>query len=177
MSGPGNETPTTPPKAPSATPPKAPASRARATRGRRLDLAGHGRGEQRREHPAPAPGRRRAVGAGRLQRSIVVIVYLLFQFILDYPVVSDFTVVMAVLTILAIWVHRWGHYDFGNGYRIVIGALGLSLALFAIINFLAWVRVGGDSAGFLHLIGRIIYWVSGIAAGYGAWLVFRLRED
>ncbi len=109
--------------------------------------------------------------------SIVVIVYLVFQFLLNYYIVSDFAVVMAVLAILAIWLHRWGQYDFGKPYRIIIGALGLSLALFAVINFLAWVRVGGESAGFLHLLGRIIYWVSGLAAGYGAWLVFRLRED
>jgi hypothetical protein len=108
---------------------------------------------------------------------IVVVVYLLFQFLLDYRfIVSDFTVVMAVLTILAIWIHRWGHHDFGNGYRILIGALGLSLALFAVINLLAWVRGGGGSGDFLELIGRIIFWISGIAAGYGAWLVFRLRE-
>lgn len=106
---------------------------------------------------------------------IVVVVYLFFQFLLDYPIVSDFTVVIAVLTLLAIWVHRWGHYDFGNGYRILIGALGVSLALFAIINLLGWVRLGGDSRDFLHLIGRIIFWISGIAAGYGAWLVFRIR--
>jgi hypothetical protein len=109
--------------------------------------------------------------------AIIVVVYLLFQFLLDYLIVGDFTVVLAILTMLAIWVHRWGHYDFGKGYRVLIGALGLSLALFAIINFLGWVRVGGDSAGFMHLIGRIIYWISGIAAGYGAWLVFRIRED
>ena len=49
MSGPGNETPTTPPKAPPATPPKAPPATAQPS-GRRLDRAGHGRGEQRREH-------------------------------------------------------------------------------------------------------------------------------
>lgn len=108
---------------------------------------------------------------------IVVVVYLLFEFLLDYSIVGQFTVVVAVLTILAIWVHRWGHYDFGNGYRIVIGALGISLALFAITSLLAWIRVGGDSVDFLHLIARIIYWVSGIAAGYGAWLVFRTRES
>lgn len=106
---------------------------------------------------------------------IVVVVYLIFQFLLDYPIVSDFTVVLSVLTILAIWVHRWGHYDFGNGYRIIVGALGVSLALFAIINLLGWVRLGGPSSDFLHLIGRIIFWVSGLAAGYGAWLVFRIR--
>ena len=108
--------------------------------------------------------------------AIVIIVYLLFQFLLDYFILSDFTVVVAVLTILAIWVHRWGHYDFGNGYRILIGALGLSLALFAVINFLAFVRGGGGAGDALRFIGLIIYWIAGLAAGYGAWLVFRLRE-
>lgn len=108
--------------------------------------------------------------------TIVVVVYLLFQFLLDYRIISDFTVVVAVLTILAIWVHRWGHYDFGNGYRIVVGTLGISLALLAVTSLLAWVRIGGDSVDFLHLVARIIYWISGIVAGYGAWLVFRTRE-
>ena len=108
--------------------------------------------------------------------AIVIVVYLLFQFLLDYRIIDSFTVVIAVLTILAIWVHRWGHYDFGNGYRILIGALGLSLALFAIINFLAFVRGGGGAGDALRFIGLIIYWIAGLAAGYGAWLVFRLRE-
>jgi hypothetical protein len=173
MSGPGNETPTTPPKAPPATPPKA--APAQPSGGGSTSQATAAVGN------AVATLRQRLVAGEQMvlvaAAVIVLVVYLIFQFLLDYTVVSDFTVVMAVLTILAIWVHRWGHYDFGNGYRIVIGALGISLALFAVINFLGWVRVGGDSAGFLHLIGRIIFWVSGIAAGYGAWLVFRLRED
>jgi hypothetical protein len=109
--------------------------------------------------------------------TIVVVVYLLFRFLLDYRfIVSDFAVVVAVLTVLAIWVHRWGHYDFGKGYRILIGALGISLALFAIMNLLAWARAGGGSGDFLGLLGQIIYWVAGIAAGYGAWMVFRTRE-
>jgi hypothetical protein len=108
--------------------------------------------------------------------AIVVIVYLLFQFLLDYFIVSDFTVVVAVLTILAIWVHRWGHHDFGNGYRILIGALGISLTLFAVINFLAFIRSGGGVGDAMQFIGRLIYWISGLAAGYGAWLVFRLRQ-
>jgi hypothetical protein len=109
--------------------------------------------------------------------AIVLVVYLLFEFLLDYRVISNFTVLVAVLSILAIWIHRWGHYDFGSAYRIVIGALGLSLALFAIMNFLEWARAGGGAGEFLRLIGFIIYWISGLAAGYGAWLVFRIRED
>ena len=86
-------------------------------------------------------------------------------------------VVVAVLTILAIWVHRWGHYDFGRSYRILIGALGVSLALFAILSLLAWARAGGGAGDALQLLGLVIYWISGIAAGYGAWLVFRVREE
>jgi hypothetical protein len=109
--------------------------------------------------------------------SIVIVVYLVFEFLLDYRVIANFTVLVAVLAILAIWIHRWGHYDFGKGYRIVVGALGLSLALFAVMNFLEWARAGGGAGEFLRLIGFIIYWISGIAAGYGAWLVFRTRED
>jgi len=107
---------------------------------------------------------------------IVAIVYLLFEFLLNFRVVSNFAVIVAVLTTLAIWVHRWGHYDFGSAYRIIVAALGLSLALFAVLNLLAWARAGGG-ADFLRLIGLLIYWISGIAAGYGAWLVFRLREE
>lgn len=108
---------------------------------------------------------------------IVLVVYLLFEFLLDFTIVSNFTVVIAVLTILAIWVHRWGHYDFGSAYRILVGALGVSLGLFAILSLLAWARAGGGAGDFLRLIGLIIYWISGIAAGYGAWLVFRTRDE
>ncbi len=101
----------------------------------------------------------------------------MFQFLLDYRIfASDFTVVLAALTVLAIWVHRWGHYDFGSAYRIIIGALGVSLALFALMSLLAWARLGGGSGDFLHLIGRLLYWASGVAAFVGAWQVFRTRD-
>jgi hypothetical protein len=110
--------------------------------------------------------------------SIVLVVYLLFEFLLDYRVISDFAVLLAVLTILAIWVHRWGHYDFGTGYRVLIGALGVAMALLAIMNLLAWARLGGGSGGdFLHFIARLVYWAGGVAAFYGAWMVFRTREE
>ncbi len=109
--------------------------------------------------------------------SIVVIVYLLFEFLLDYRIVSDFSVLLAVLVVLAIWVHRWGHYDFGQGYRILIAGLALSLTLLALMNLLAWARVGGGAGEPLQFLGRLIYWASAVAAGYGAWLVFRIRED
>ncbi len=108
--------------------------------------------------------------------SIVVVVYLLFEFLLDYRIIGDFSVLLAVLVVLAIWVHRWGHYDFGAGYRILIAGLALSLTLLALMNLLAWARLGGGSADFLHFLGRLIYWASAVAAGYGAWLVFRIRE-
>jgi len=107
----------------------------------------------------------------------IVLIYLVFQFLLDYRIfASDFTIVLAALTVLAIWVHRWGHYDFGSGYRIIIGALGVSLALFALMSLLAWARVSGNSVDFLHLLGRLLYWASGVAAFVGAWQVFRTRD-
>jgi hypothetical protein len=109
--------------------------------------------------------------------SIVLVSYLIFEFLLDYRILGDFSVLLAVLTILAIWVHRWGHYDFGSGYRILIGALAVSLALLAIMNLLAWARLGGGSGDFLGFIGRLIYWAGGVAAFYGGWLVFRTREE
>ena len=83
-------------------------------------------------------------------------------------------VVVAVLTVLAIWVHRWGHYDFGNGYRILLGAFGVVLLLFAFTNFLTVVRFGIDD-GALQLLGRLLYWAGGAAALYGGWMVFRSR--
>jgi len=109
--------------------------------------------------------------------SIILIAYLLFEFLLDYRVVGDISVLLAVLTVLAIWVHRWGHYDFGPAYRIIVAGLALSLTLLAIMNLLAWARLGGGSGDFLGFIGRLIYWTSAVAAGYGGWLVFRIRED
>jgi len=109
--------------------------------------------------------------------SIVLIVYLLFEFLLDFRVIGDFSVLLAILTVLAIWVHRWGHYDFGTAYRIIVAGLALSLTLLALMNLLAWARLGGGSGDFLGFIGQLIYWVSAVAAGYGGWLVFRIRED
>jgi hypothetical protein len=109
---------------------------------------------------------------------VIVADYLVFDFLFDYPVfVGGFVPVVAVLTVLAIWVHRWGHYDFGKGYRILVGALGVSLALFAVTSFLAWLRVGGDSVDVWHLLSRFIYWLAGVAAFVGAWQVFRTRES
>lgn len=165
MSGPGTETPNAAPPGQPTPPPS----------------SGGSAGATATVTNAVATVRERLVAGEQLvltaASAIVLVVYLIWEFLLDYRVVSEFTVVLAVLTILAIWIHRWGHYDFGKGYRVVLGALGLSLALFAVINLLAWVRGGGDSVDFLHLVGRIIFWVSGLAAGYGAWMVFRVRED
>ncbi len=106
---------------------------------------------------------------------IVVVSYFIFEFLLDYRVLSDFTVLLSVLTVLTIWVHRWGHYDFGTGYRILVAALGVSLAVLALMNLLAWARLGGGSVDFLHLLGRLSFWASGVAAFVGAWQVFRTR--
>ena len=108
----------------------------------------------------------------------IVLIYLIWQFLLEYRIfVDNFPVIIAVLTVLAIWIHRWGHYDFGKAYRIIIGALGVSLALFALMSLLAWARAGGNSQDFFHLLGRLLYWASGVAAFVGAWQVFRTRED
>jgi hypothetical protein len=110
--------------------------------------------------------------------SIVGLSYFVFSLLLDNSrIISSFAVLVAVLLILAIWVHRWGHYDFGKAYRIVIGALGVSLALMALMNLLAWARVGGSSGDVLELLGHVTYWAGGVAAFYGSWLVFRTRED
>jgi len=174
MSGPENETPKTAPKSkPKEAPKSEPAESSSSGASTAQATAAVGN--------AVNIVRERLVAGEQMVLSaagvIVLVVYLLFDFLLDYHIISSFTVVLAVLTILAIWVHRWGHYDFGNGYRLIIGALGVSLALFAIISLLAWARAGGGAGDFLRLLGLIIYWISGIAAGYGAWLVFRIREE
>jgi hypothetical protein len=170
MSGPMNESPNAPPEEPQSQPtqsttPAGPSQAAQATA-----VAG----------AAVSAVRERLIAGEQLvlaAAGAIVVVYLLFQFLLDYRIfASDFTVVLAALTVLAIWIHRWGHYDFGSGYRILIGALGVSLAILALMSLLAWARVGGNSADFLHLIGRLLYWASGVAAFVGAWQVFRTRE-
>ena len=174
MSGPVNETPkrtTRPPAGEPAAPPPTPApkpSPAAATTSQASAAVSNAmnvvlqrlqRGEQ-----------LALLGAG-----LIVLAYILFQLILGHSIVSDFTVLVAVLTILAIWVHRWGHYDFGNGYRIVIGALGVSLGLFAVFNILSRIRFG-INADALQLIGLLCFWAGGLIALYGAWMVFRSRE-
>ncbi len=108
----------------------------------------------------------------------IVLIYLIWQFLLDYRIfVDNFPVIIAVLSVLTIWIHRWGHYDFGKAYRLVVGALGVSLALFALMSLLGWARLGGNSEDFFHLLGRLLYWAAGVAAFVGAWQVFRTRED
>lgn len=110
----------------------------------------------------------------------IVLIYLIWQFLLEYRIFApgSFAVVLAVITVLTIWVHRWGHYDFGKAYRIILGAEGVSLALFALMNLLAWARGGGNaSEDFLNLIGYLLYWAAGVAAFVGAWQVFRTREE
>jgi hypothetical protein len=173
MSGPENVTPpppTPPPAAPTPPPAQTPPPPGSSTASQATEMVGS----------AVSAVRERLVAGEQLvltaAATIVVVVFLVFQFLLDYFIATDMAVVVAALAVLAIWVHRWGHYDFGKAYRIVIGALGVSLALFAVINLLTWARAGGGSQDFLQLIGRLIYWVAGIAAGYGAWLVFRVRD-
>ena len=108
----------------------------------------------------------------------MIIVYLLFQFLLDYFIVSDFTVVMAVLT-------DPGHLGPSLGPLRLRERLphphrrarACPWRCSPIINFLASCEDGGGAGDALRFIGLIIYWIAGLAAGYGAWLVFRLRED
>ena len=165
MSGPSNETPETPPEEPtSEATPSGPSQTAQATAAATAALTD--------VRAKLVAGEQFVLSAALL---IVVVSYFIFEFLLDYRVVGDFSVLLAVLTVLAIWIHRWGHYDFGAAYRIVIGALGLALALFAVLNLLTWARAGGGAGDFLGLIGLVIYWISGLVAGYGAWSVFRSR--
>ncbi len=108
--------------------------------------------------------------------SLIALVWIVFDLVFDYRTVSSFTLLLAVFTILAIYIHRWGHYDFGTGYRIVVGALGLALALIAVTAFLITIRTG-INAGAMQLLGLLLFWVGGVVAGYGAWLVFRVRGE
>lgn len=110
-----------------------------------------------------------------LGAALIVLSYVLFQLILGHVVFADTTLLVALLALLTIWLHRWGHYDFGGGYRIVIAALGVTLALFAILNFLSRIRFGINAQDF-QLLGILLFWVGGIVAGYGAWLMFRTRS-
>ena len=168
MSGPENETPKEAPaeQPPQPAPPSGPSQTQQATAAATAAVSA--------VREKLIAGEQFMLGAALV---IVFVSYFVFDFLLDNPVVGSFTVLLAVLTVLAIWVHRWGHYDFGKGYRILLAALGVSLALLALMNLLAWARIGGPSADFLHLLGRLTYWAAGVAAFVGAWQVFRTREE
>ncbi|MFV2063259.1 MAG: hypothetical protein ACC726_07070 [Chloroflexota bacterium] len=107
--------------------------------------------------------------------SLLVAVWVIWDLFFDQRTMNQFTLLMAVFMVLAIWIHRWGHYDFGNGYRLVIGALGVALLLFAVTSFLLVIRTG-INAGAFDLLGLLLFWIGGVIAGYGGWLVFRVRE-
>ena len=167
MSGPSKETPETPAEEPtSEATPSSPSQTAQATAAATAALTD--------VRAKLVAGEQFVLSAALL---IVVVSYFIFEFLLDYRVVGDFSVLLAVLTVLAIWIHRWGHYDFGSGYRILVGALGISLALLALMNLLGWARLGGPGDGVWLLLGRLTYWAAGVAAFVGAWQVFRTRED
>lgn len=173
MSGPKKETPKAAPAAPPAEEPQSqPAQPAGSSQTAKTTAAVSG---------AVGDVRERLVAGEQFvlaaTASIVVVAYFIFEFLLDYRVVGDISVLLSVLTILAIWVHRWGHYDFGPAYRIIVAGLAISITLLAIMNLLAWARLGGGSGDFLGFIGRLIYWAGAVAAGYGGWLVFRIRQD
>ena len=109
--------------------------------------------------------------------SIVGLSWFIFSFLLDNPfIISDFAVLLAALLVLTIWVHRWGHYDFGKAYRITIAGLGVALAILALMNLLMWARHYDELGNLSQLLGRLIYWAGGVAAFVGAWQVFRTRE-
>jgi hypothetical protein len=110
-----------------------------------------------------------------LGAALILLSYVLFELILGNRFFQDITVLVSVLALLAIWAHRWGHYDLGGGYRMLVGALGVALALFAILNFLNRIRFGINAQDF-QLLGILLFWVGGIVAGYGAWLLIRARE-
>lgn len=114
--------------------------------------------------------------------ALIVAVWIIWDLIFDIGpgplinIVGSFTLLIAVLMILAIWVHRWGQYDFGPGYRIILGALGVSLGLFAITDLLLTFRTDIDASA-SQWLGNLLFWIGGLAAVYGSWMVFRSRES
>jgi hypothetical protein len=104
--------------------------------------------------------------------ALVVAVYVVFQLLISTVGLGDTAVWVALVTLAAIWVQRWGHHDFGTVYRVLVSALGMSLAVFAVLNFLAFVRRGGGGDG-LALLGIIIFWAAGLIAGYGGFRAWR----
>jgi hypothetical protein len=184
MSGPDNETPN--PK-PAAAPKKAPAPKKTAPT--EPDASGSSSSASASQATAAVSNavgvvRERLVAGEQLALTgagLIAAVWIIFDLLLDvggslFPTVGSLTLLLAILLVLAIWVHRWGHYDFGNGYRLVVGVLGLSLAFFAVTDLLLTFRTDIDaSAG--QWLGNLLAWGGGLAAGYGGWLVFRIREE
>jgi hypothetical protein len=184
MSGPENETPKkTPKEKPKSQPqqPAAPSQTSQASQTSKTSQASQASQATAAATAAVSTVREKLVAGEQFMLAaaltIVIVSYFIFDFLLDNNVVGNFAVLLAVLTVLTIWVHRWGHYDFGKGYRVLLAALGISLGILALMNLLAWARLGGPSDDFLHLLGRLTYWAAGVSATVGAWQVFRTRED
>jgi hypothetical protein len=178
MSGPENETPTrstrsrsTPPSEPAAPPPASPPPSGTTSQPATAQAS---------EAVSSAMSAvRERLGVGEqillIGAAVIVAVYIIFQVILGHGIFFEsMPVVVAALAVLAIWVHRWGHHDFGNGYRILLGAFGVVLLLFAFTNFLSVIRFPA-SRDPLEFLGLLLYWAGGAAALYGGWTVFRAR--
>ena len=99
MSGPEN---VTPPPAATPPPPEAPAPSGQSSTSQATEMVGS----------AVSAVRERLVAGEQLllvaAATIVVVVFFLFQFLLDYLVITDIAVVVAALTVLAIWIHTTG---------------------------------------------------------------------
>ena len=52
----------------------------------------------------------------------------------------------------------------------------MSLALFAVTDLLLTFRTDINASA-SQWLGNLFFWIGGIAALYGGWLVFRARED
>lgn len=114
------------------------------------------------------PGEQLALLGGAL----VLGVYLIFHLLLLKYSPSEMAILVSLLLLVVVWAESWGQQDLGGNYRVVVGLLGLSLATFAVLSFLAFIRVGG-SFDALELVARLIYWAAGLLAGYGALLIWR----
>lgn len=106
---------------------------------------------------------------------ILLISVVLTGVLLDKYFPPDAPVVISIAMLAVILLERMGQATFGTGYRLILLVLGLVIAVVSVYYVIYSFRVGFGGSDGVAWLGRLAWWVGGLMAGAGGWLVFKGR--